>query len=57
MRPRIQPKPIKQVILLKTVIYSMEKTITRLMAVDGRVTRVVVRKEEEIECKPQRIFV
>lgn len=56
MRPRIDhPQQVK--LLLNTTIKSLEKTITRIMETDGHATRVVVRKEEEVEYKARAIKV
>lgn len=54
-RPRIQTESQKVSILRSMTIKTLDKSITRLMAVDGRCTRIVVRKEDDVEYKARAV--
>lgn len=43
--------------MLNTIVKTMDKSITRLMAADGRCTRVVVRKEDDVQYRARAVKV
>jgi hypothetical protein len=56
-RKRTSGLPQKVCIMTNMTVKTMDKSITRLMAVDGRCTRVVVRKEDDVQYRARAVKV